>query len=66
MATSYKTPPNNSVNVQNNETARAKYNLVSFSAILCKTTTSNEHLLSVVDNVFVRSFIFFGEFGTGR
>ena len=28
VATSCRTPPNNSVNEQNNETARAKYNLL--------------------------------------
>ena len=33
--TSCRTPPNNSVNEQNKE--RAKYNLVGFSAVLCKT-----------------------------
>ena len=35
-ATSCTTPPNNSVREQNNETARAKYNL-GFSAVVCKT-----------------------------
>ena len=45
---------NNGVNEQNNETARAKYNLVGFSAVFCKTTTSNEHVPSFVENVVVR------------
>ena len=40
--TSCRTLLNNSANEQNNETARAKYNLVGFSAVLCKTTTSNK------------------------
>ena len=52
--TSCRTPPNNSVNEQNNETARAKYSLAGFFAVLCKTTTSNEHFPSFVDNVVVR------------
>ena len=33
---SCRTPPTN-------ETLRAKYNLVGFSSVFCKTTTQNEH-----------------------
>ena len=42
----------NSDNEQNNETARA--NLNGFSAVLFKTTRSNEHFQSFVENVVVR------------
>ena len=52
-ATLCRSPTNNSVNEQNNETARAKYNLVGFSAVLCKTTTSNEHFPSFVANAWL-------------
>ena len=53
-ATSCKTPLNNSVNEQNNETARAKYNLVGFSAVLYKTATLNEQFPRFIENVVVR------------
>ena len=52
-ATSCRTPPNNSVNEKKND-AHAKYNLVGFSTVLCKTTTSNEHCPSFIENVVVR------------
>ena len=51
--TSCRKPPNNSVNEQNNDTARTKYNLVGLSPVLCKITTSNEHFPSFVENVIV-------------
>ena len=51
-ASSCGTLPSNNVNEQNNETARAKYNLVGFSAVLCKTTTLNEHFPSFVEDVY--------------
>ena len=38
-ATSCRTPRNSGVNEHNDETARAKYNLVGFFAVFCKTTT---------------------------
>ena len=52
-AKSCRTPPNNGVNEQNNETARAKYNLVGFSAVLCKITR-NEHFPSFTENAIVQ------------
>ena len=51
-ATSCRTSPNNTVNEQNNETAREKYNLVSFSAVLCKTRI--EQFTSFVENMVAR------------
>ena len=51
-ATSCRTPPNK----QNNKTTRAKYNLVGFSALLCKTTTRNEHFPSFLGNVVVQHY----------
>ena len=56
---SFRTPPSNSVNEQNNETARAKYNLVGFTAVLCKTPTGNEHFLSVFP-IFLQTLSFTG------
>ena len=50
-ATSCRTSPNNSVNKQSNETVRAKYNLLGFSGVLSKTTTSNEHYPSFLEKV---------------
>ena len=53
MATSCGTPPHNSANEQNNETTHAEYNLVGFSTVLCKTTTSNEHFLSFIKKTWL-------------
>ena len=53
-ATSCRTPPNNSVNEQNNKTARIKYNLVGLSAVLCKTATSSKHFTSFIENAVVQ------------
>ena len=63
MATSYGTLQNNGINEQNNETVRAKYNLVGFSAVHCKITTLNEHFPSFTENAVVQRYIFIQEFG---
>ena len=52
--TSRGTLQNNGVNEQNYETARAKYNLLGFSALLCKITTWNEHFPSFTENAVVQ------------
>ena len=59
---SCKTPENNSVNEEDIKTARTKYNLVGFSAVLCKRTTANERFVSFIENAAVQCLIFFGEF----
>ena len=65
-ATPTRTPQNKTFNKQNNGCARAFWFFVHFLAVLCKTTTWNDQVLGILENVNDGALFFVFCFGIER